>query len=297
MNWATSDPGAMGEPVAYESAGFVAGQAADVLIVESLQRAEERNAEILAEIVDDGTHGGAIAQWAENDQGVYRLTELALKDEETPQGDVGRFDQRGVAAGLPGLPTEHSSTGLVDLDWRRLGDRFSIFSGALTKLTLKCMAVGVSVLILALLTGLYRQGITAVPGQSRSAPVAGSTGFWSSHNAAEHGSDTPRSTSKQAQGEKGRALEAKTTMVQGPRAAGEQLTDGATVVIVQPRDDLRQICLRNFGRYDLRLVNKIIALNPELTDPDHINVGQRILLPGPRAFETAASATSAAAKR
>ena len=93
MNWATSDPGAMAEPVAYESAGFVAGQAADVLIVESLQRAEERNAEILAEIVDDGTHGGAITQWAENDQGVYRLTELVSK-QKVRKIDASRVAER-----------------------------------------------------------------------------------------------------------------------------------------------------------------------------------------------------------
>jgi general secretion pathway protein A len=49
------------------------------------------------------------------------------------------------------------------------------------------------------------------------------------------------------------------------------------VVIVEPRQTLRRICLQHLGRYSLRIVRHIQALNPKL-DPNHIEVGQRIRL-------------------
>ena len=50
-----------------------------------------------------------------------------------------------------------------------------------------------------------------------------------------------------------------------------------SVAIVEPGQTLRQICLRHLGRYSLRIVQHIQALNPGL-DPNHIEVGQRIRL-------------------
>jgi hypothetical protein len=60
---------------------------------------------------------------------------------------------------------------------------------------------------------------------------------------------------------------------------------GDQVVIVEPRRTLRQICLRHLGRYSLRIVGHIQALNPGL-DPNHIKAGQRILLPLQRQYPT-----------
>jgi general secretion pathway protein A len=51
------------------------------------------------------------------------------------------------------------------------------------------------------------------------------------------------------------------------------------VVEVKPGQTLRQISLCYFGRYDGNLVAKIRALNPRITDPNHIETGQRIVLP------------------
>ena len=59
---------------------------------------------------------------------------------------------------------------------------------------------------------------------------------------------------------------------------GESSGETATV-IVQPHDDLRKICLQYFGSYSAQLLSKISQLNPELTDPDHLAIGQRIVLP------------------
>jgi hypothetical protein len=52
------------------------------------------------------------------------------------------------------------------------------------------------------------------------------------------------------------------------------------IVLVEPRQTLRQICLRYLGRYSLRIVQQIQALNPGL-DPNRIKIGQRIRLPLP----------------
>jgi general secretion pathway protein A len=50
-------------------------------------------------------------------------------------------------------------------------------------------------------------------------------------------------------------------------------------VIVQPHDDLRKICLQYFGSCSAQLLDKISKLNPQLTDPDHLEIGQRLVLP------------------
>ncbi len=49
--------------------------------------------------------------------------------------------------------------------------------------------------------------------------------------------------------------------------------------IVQPRDTLRKLCLSSLGRYDAVTLAEIQKLNQDLTDPNHIKVGQQIRLP------------------
>jgi type II secretory pathway predicted ATPase ExeA len=67
--------------------------------------------------------------------------------------------------------------------------------------------------------------------------------------------------------------------VDSPALARARIVGGITV-IVQTNDDLRRICLRHLGRFDERLIEEIRELNPEITNPDHVTVGQRILLSG-----------------
>ena len=47
---------------------------------------------------------------------------------------------------------------------------------------------------------------------------------------------------------------------------------------VEPGDTLRGIArkLRDFGRFT---VTQIVAANPGITDPDHVEVGQRLRIP------------------
>ena len=65
------------------------------------------------------------------------------------------------------------------------------------------------------------------------------------------------------------------------RAAKDAASTGnPTVVIkVKPQETLYRVCVRHFGRYDKDLFQQIRALNPQITDPTHIEGGQRIVLP------------------
>jgi nucleoid-associated protein YgaU len=49
--------------------------------------------------------------------------------------------------------------------------------------------------------------------------------------------------------------------------------------VVQPRDTLRDLCVSILGRYDEAVLSQIQKLNPELRNPDHLDVGQKIRLP------------------
>ena len=51
-------------------------------------------------------------------------------------------------------------------------------------------------------------------------------------------------------------------------------------VQVEPQQTLRGISLRYLGVYNPRVLNQILELNPRLNDPNHIEVGQRLRLPG-----------------
>jgi type II secretory pathway predicted ATPase ExeA len=51
------------------------------------------------------------------------------------------------------------------------------------------------------------------------------------------------------------------------------------LVVVEPQQTLAEISERYLGGYNPQTVAKLRALNPSLTDPDHIEVGQQIRLP------------------
>ena len=66
------------------------------------------------------------------------------------------------------------------------------------------------------------------------------------------------------------------------RTASRAASTGNPTVIVEvkSRKTLYQICVEHFGRFDRESIQKIRALNPRITDPNHIETGQRIVLPG-----------------
>ena len=49
--------------------------------------------------------------------------------------------------------------------------------------------------------------------------------------------------------------------------------------MIQPKDTLRDLCVSMLGRYDSVVLSEIRQLNPELRNPDHLEVGQEIHLP------------------
>jgi len=84
------DPSHASRPFDAQRDGFVVGEGAGILILESLEHAQKRDAPILAEIVGYGMSGDAyhITQPAEDGGGAYRVMRAALKDASTPLGDA-----------------------------------------------------------------------------------------------------------------------------------------------------------------------------------------------------------------
>jgi len=96
------EPQRASRPFDAERDGFVVGEGAGILILESLDHAQKRNAPIIAELVGYGMSGDAnhITQPAENGDGAYRVMSAAIRDAGIQASQVGYVNAHGTSTPL-----------------------------------------------------------------------------------------------------------------------------------------------------------------------------------------------------
>jgi type II secretory pathway predicted ATPase ExeA len=61
---------------------------------------------------------------------------------------------------------------------------------------------------------------------------------------------------------------------------GAAVVGDSKLILVLPNETLYQISVKRFGKYDQGILAKVLELNPWLSNPDHIEAGQTIRVPG-----------------
>lgn len=93
------EPERASRPFDAQRDGFVVGEGSGVLVLESLEHAQRRDARIIAELVGYGMSGDAfhITQPAENGDGAYRVSMATLKDGKISADQVDYVNAHGTS--------------------------------------------------------------------------------------------------------------------------------------------------------------------------------------------------------
>jgi len=102
MSTRNDEPGRASRPFDAGRDGFVVGEGSGVLILESLDLAQRRDANILAEIVGYGMSGDAfhITQPSEDGDGAFRVMRKAMHDAGIEPAQVGYINAHGTSTPL-----------------------------------------------------------------------------------------------------------------------------------------------------------------------------------------------------
>src|SRR5262249_47123591 len=92
------DPATASRPFDADRDGFIVGEGAGILILESLEHATRRDAPIIAEIVGYGMSGAAYhtPQPVDNGDGAFRVIRATLKAPKLSADDIGYVNARGT---------------------------------------------------------------------------------------------------------------------------------------------------------------------------------------------------------